>query len=336
MKVFVTGGAGYIGPHTIRRLVQRGHEVSVFDDLSRGHQYVLDKLGLPSKQIHIGSLLNTSEIDAAIQKSQPDAVIHLAGLALVDESALHPALYWSNNVVGSLNLLNSMRNHQINSLVFSSSCSVYGNGSSAPIAEHQQPDPLNPYAFSKWTVEQMISDFHTAYGLSAITFRYFNAAGADDALMFGEDHDPETHLIPLVYKSILDSTYSLKVFGHDYPTADGTCIRDFIHVEDLADAHCLAIERVKMLSASKKAAFTEIFNLGTGRGASIMEIISKCESISGKKARIEISKRRHGDPAVLVADPSHANKTLGWHASHTLDSILESAWKWSRKQSIGT
>lgn len=334
LKILVTGGAGYIGSHTVRELLKHHASISIIDNYSRGHKSFLARLGIESQQIFEGSLQDFDFLNQTLNNIQPDVVIHFAAHALVGESVIKPALYWENNICGTLNLCRAMISARTKNIVFSSSCSVYGNQSNREISETSGLSPLNPYAFSKFASEQLLKDFAKAYSINSTSLRYFNAAGASHDALLGELHDPETHLIPLVFKSILDSAFTLEVFGNDYPTRDGTCIRDYIHVEDLAAAHVLAALRLNEISKKRSAAVSDVYNLGTGKGASVLEIIRSAEQIAKRPSQFRFSPRREGDPASLVANPAAALRELGWQARLDLKSILESAWKWHTRQGL--
>lgn len=318
MKILVTGGAGYIGSHFVKILVQKGYETIVVDNLSRGHIESIH----PDAQFEKADLLESGALSEVISKYKPDAVVHFAALAYVGESVESPSLYYENNVVGSFNLIRACVQNNIKKIVFSSTCSIYGNPETTPIDESQKSNPINPYANTKLTVEKILGDFDTAYGLKFVALRYFNAAGADPDALIGESHNPETHLIPLVLSTAMGMRNKVDVYGNDYDTPDGTCIRDYIHVNDLANAHLKAIEFLKRENRS------EIINLGTGKGFSVMEIINSCESVTAKKINYQITGRRPGDPAILVADNRKAGRLLGWETEFNLDRIISTAWKW--------
>lgn len=316
--ILVTGGAGYIGSHTVRRLLENNYQVTILDNLSRGHaESVPDGVSLLKID-----LLNRSDLLSALQNLQIDAVIHFAAFAYVGESVENPFMYYENNVVGSFNLLSVLQQCGIKNLVFSSTCSIYGNPVRVPIDESQVNAPINPYAKTKLMIEQMLEDAEEAYGLRSVCLRYFNAAGASLSNAIGESHVPETHLIPLVLYTALGHRDKIKVFGTDYPTEDGTCIRDYIHVDDLADAHCLAVD---YLFRGEKST---IINLGTGTGNSVMEVIKATEQVTGLPVAYELVERRAGDPAILVADNTKAVNVLGWKPKYGITEILSSAWKW--------
>lgn len=320
-KILVTGGAGYIGSQTCKTLKSQGYIPVVYDNLSRGHDWAI-KWGPFVK----GNISETERLVRTMNEHQVDAVIHFAAYAYVGESVIHPEMYFENNVGGTLSLLRAMQRSKVDKIVFSSTCATYGIPSTLPITEDHPQNPINPYGESKVMVEKMLRDCAKAWGLKSIALRYFNAAGGDLDGEIGETHDPETHLIPLVIQAGLkDST--IQIFGNDYETNDGTCVRDYVHVQDLAHAHCRALERLQNREAS-----LEVFNLGTGRGYSVLEVIEKTSALLGKKIKKEFGPRRPGDPAVLVADPTKAEKILQWKAQHSdLGTLLKSALRWSQK-----
>ena len=315
--ILVVGGAGYIGSHTVRHLLDKGHEIVVADNLIYGHIEAVDKRATFIK----ADLMDKISLDKIFQENKIDAVVHFAAFAYVGESVQNPEKYYFNNVVGTLNLLRSMREHNVDKIVFSSTCATYGNPQYAPIDELHPQNPINPYGRTKLMIERIFTDYQKAYGLKYIALRYFNAAGASSDGILGESHIRETHLIPLVLKAIKGEISKIKVFGTDYKTPDGTCIRDYIHVEDLATAHALALEKLDE--------HTGCINLGTGIGSSVKEIIMAAEEISGKKCPIEYAPRRQGDPAQLVADARNAKKILGWYPQYTnIIDIIQTAWNW--------
>lgn len=321
MAVLVTGGAGYIGSHTVRKLIDNGIEVVVLDNLSRGHIEAI-----PEK-VHFekADLLDEKVLKNVIGKYNIDSVIHFAAFAYVGESVENPGLYYRNNVVGSFNLIKVISELGIRKFVFSSTCSIYGNPENVPISEKEPANPINPYARTKYMIENILNDFETAHGLKYAALRYFNAAGDSDDGLIGESHDPEPHLIPLVLFTALGKRDSIKIYGDDYDTSDGTCIRDYIHVNDLADAHIRALKFVEKGESS-------VINLGTGNGYSVKEIVDAARRITGREIKSEITGRRAGDPAVLVADNKKAKKLLGWNHEYDLDGILKSAWNWHKNQ----
>jgi UDP-arabinose 4-epimerase len=320
--VLLTGGAGYIGSHTAKALAAKGMTPVVFDNFSRGHREFV-KWG-PAFE---GDLLDPQALKRALREHQPQAVIHFAALAYVGESSLEPERYYRNNVVGTLNLLEAMLEAQVECLVFSSTCATYGIPESIPIREDARQEPINPYGNTKFIVEKMLHDFGAAHGLRSVCLRYFNAAGADLDGDIGEWHDPETHLLPLALAAAAGDTGPLKVLGCDYPTPDGTCIRDFIHVRDLGEAHCLALHYLQKGGASAR------LNLGTGRGHSVLEVIQAVERVTGKSVPVEYAPRRPGDPPVLVAGNGLAGELLGWAPQCSdLETLVASAWAWYQKR----
>lgn len=319
-KVLVTGGAGYIGSHACKALSRRGHDPVAVDNLARGHAAAV-KWG----PLERGDLLDAEFLDDVFVRHRPDAVMHFAAYAYVGESVADPAAYYRNNVVGSINLLDAMKRAGVGAIVFSSTCATYGNPSRTPITEEEVQSPINPYGRSKLAIEHMLADYSGAYGLRGCSLRYFNAAGADPEGEIGEVHDPEPHLIPNVLRAARHGEETLKVFGGDYPTPDGTCIRDFVHVTDLAEAHCLALEHLFAHPG------VSAFNLGSEKGYSVLEVIETVQSEIGLVVPYSIEARRPGDPPVLVADSSRARRELGWRTRYSgLGEILQTAWKWYR------
>ena len=311
------GGAGYIGSHTVKHLLDNGYQVVVADNLVYGHVEAVDKRAT----FEHADLLDIYSLQQLFNKHKIDAVIHFAAFAYVGESVGEPQKYYYNNVVGTMNLLNTMLQHGVKDIVFSSTCATYGEPQYTPIDEQHPQNPINPYGRTKLMIEQIFSDYERAYGLRHIALRYFNAAGCSSDGSIGESHTPETHLIPLVLKAISGERKSISVFGTDYDTPDGTCIRDYIHVEDLALAHRLALEKLKD--------YNGCINLGTGIGTSVKEIIVAAEEVSGKKCPVEYGKRRAGDPARLFADNSKAKEILGWQPKYTnIKDIIQTAWNW--------
>lgn len=316
--ILVTGGAGYIGSHACKALAAAGHTPVVYDNLVHGHRWAV-KWG-PFEE---GDIADRARLNDAFARWNPDAVMHFAAYAYVGESVSDPGKYYRNNVAGSLTLLEAMRDHGIHRMVFSSSCATYGVPHRVPINEAHPQFPINPYGASKLMIERMLEDFGRAHGLRAASLRYFNAAGADFDGDIGEDHEPETHLIPLLLAAA-GQGLAVTLHGSDYDTPDGSCIRDYVHVADLADAHCLALEALDRLPAG----MTPI-NVGTGMGHSVREIIAAVERICGQKIQLNEGPRRVGDPAVLVADAARALLLLGWRPKASgLESILGSAWRW--------
>lgn len=320
-KILITGGAGYVGSQTAKTLFRAGHQVVVFDNLSTGFRKLV-KFG----PLIEGDIRDSALISSTIQKVKPDVVMHFAAKALVGESVENPGLYYDNNVHGSLVLLQSLVQHSPKTkFIFSSTCSLYGV-TDEPISELQSLAPINPYAKSKAMVEEMLADFSAAHDLSYVALRYFNAAGCDPEGEVGELHEPEAHLVPrLLLNSLNPSSYSVTIFGNDYPTNDGTCVRDYVHVEDLAEAHRLSMEYLLKGGAS------DFFNLGTTKGSSVLEVLRMVEKVTGKKLNIPIGPRRPGDPPKLVAGSKKAVGVLGWRPKHDLESIVRSAWAWTEK-----
>jgi UDP-glucose-4-epimerase GalE len=324
MKVLVTGGAGYVGSHAARCLSRAGHEVWIYDNLSEGNRG-----SVPRDRLIVGDLMDRPQLTAILQDRQIDAVMHFAASAYVGVSVVKPADYYQNNVVGTLHLMEAMRSAGVSRLVFSSTCATYGVPDKVPISEDQRQQPINPYGFTKLVIERALADYSVAYGWSYAALRYFNAAGAAAEGDIGEDHDPETHLIPLILQVALGQREEVLVFGDDYPTADGTCIRDYIHVDDLATAHLAALQR---LDAGRQLKL----NLGTGRGFSVREVIDACERNTGQQIRHRIVARRAGDPPMLVADAERARRELDWQPKHTtIETIVETAWRWHRSHPRG-
>ncbi len=321
MRVLVTGGAGYIGSHSIRALAASGHEVLVYDNLSTGFRSLIEGF-----ELIVGDIADRAALSLALRGI--DAVMHFAANAYVGESVMNPRKYFDNNISAALNLLNCAVDSGIRKFVFSSTCAVYGEPRQVPITEQTIPAPINPYGLSKLFIENALRAYDRAYGLKSVCLRYFNAAGADPQGRTGELHDPETHLVPLVLAAAARLQSDLTIFGDDYPTPDGTCIRDYIHVSDLARAHALALDYLVEGEST-------VFNLGTGRGYSVLEIVNTVEKITGLKVPVERRERREGDPPVLVADASKARDVLGWTAEHDLSDIVQHAWSWFQaKQSL--
>ena len=321
IPILVTGGAGYVGSHTCKALAARGYRPIVYDNLVYGHEAAV-KWG----PLEIGDIADRGRLDAVISQHQPQAVMHFAAFTYVGESVADPGKYYRNNVVGTLSLLEAMRDHAIGKLVFSSTAATYGTPDTVPIPETAAKAPINPYGQSKWTAEQMIADFAAAHQLRSAALRYFNAAGADPGGEIGECHDPESHLIPLAMLAVTGDGPPLTLFGDDYSTPDGTCIRDYIHVVDLADAHVRALEQLDRREGA------DAFNLGTGKGASVRQVLEAVAQVAGKPVPHSIGPRRAGDPAELVSDPAKALRELGWApAMSDLDTIVATAWAWHNR-----
>ena len=317
MAVLVVGGAGYIGSHAAHVLRRRGYEVIIYDNLSTGHKNLAEGF-----ELIVGDISDSAKLATVLRRC--DAVMHFAAHAYVGESVENPRKYFHNNVTAALALLDAVMESRVRKFIFSSTCAVYGNPVKVPITESNPRQPVNPYGATKLAFENALEAYSLAYGLRFVSFRYFNAAGADESGKIGENHHPETHLIPLIFQAIQGKRAALEIFGDDYPTPDGTCIRDYIHVNDLADAHVLGLE---YLSKAESAAF----NLGTGKGHSVQEVVASVEKVTGHKVPTHIGPRRAGDPAELVADPSRAESSLNWKAKRSLKEIIASAWKWAQK-----
>jgi len=322
-RVLVTGGAGYIGAHTVKALSEAGYHVTVFDDLSRGHPE-----HIPGIPLIIGLMEDEDALRDVFASYEFDAVIHFAGESQAGESVLKPDKYFRRNVIGGLNLCSAMVRKGVSKLVFSSSAAVYGDPEEIPISEQSPVRPKSPYGESKAFLERALAWYDRAYGLKSVSLRYFNAAGADPGCSMGEEHEPETHLIPLVFRAISAQT-PLTVFGDDYPTPDGTAIRDYVHVTDLAGAHVLALD---FLGKNQDSL---VLNLGSGKGYSVLEIIKEAERVTGKKVPYVLGRRRQGDPAVLVASSGKAVEMLGWRPRlSSLEDIISTAWAWHVKSSM--
>jgi UDP-glucose-4-epimerase GalE len=321
--VLVIGGAGYIGSHAARALKHAGHEVIIFDNLSTGYEFLASGFELVK-----GDILDSQALASPLARA--DAIMHFAAHAYVGESVVNPKKYFRNNVEGGLSLLNTALAAGVKKIIFSSTCAVYGEPAKVPIEENIPRQPVNPYGVSKLFFEQALESYDRAYGFRFASLRYFNAAGADESGEIGELHDPETHLIPLALRAAAGLGPELRVFGSDYPTPDGTCIRDYIHVNDLADAHLKALEHL----AAGKDSFA--VNLGTGNGASVQEVISAVEKVAGKRVPRKNVARRPGDPPALVANPAKAQALLHWKATRGLHDIVTTAWNWMERQREAT
>lgn len=325
MEILVCGGAGYIGSHMVRWLSERRHAVTVLDNLSTGHREAVQWGELVE-----ADLLQPESLEAVFAARRFDAVMHFCARSLVGESVADPYAYYANNVTGTLNLLEAMRRHRVERLVFSSTAAVFGHPQAPLIDEDHPKAPINPYGASKLMVERILADAAQAYGLRSVTLRYFNAAGATPDGCLGEAHLCETHLIPNVLKSVLGTGAPLKVFGDDYATPDGTCVRDYVHVEDLAQAHLLALSHLETRPGA------HAFNLGNGQGFSVAQVIAAVERVTGQRVDYEVAPRRPGDPDSLVASSRRARRGLGWSPLWTdLDTIIESAWRWHGDQGFG-
>jgi len=322
MRILVVGGAGYIGSHMVKLVGDRGVEVVTLDNLSTGHRDAV----LGGELIH-GDIADLDLLDRLFGQGKFDAVMHFASFIRVDESVRDPAKYYRNNVVNTLNLLSAMAARGVKRFIFSSSAAIFGEPEYVPIDEQHPKNPINPYGKSKWMVEQMLADFDRAHGLKSVCLRYFNAAGAHPEGILGERHEPETHLIPLVLQAAAGRRPHVAVYGRDYDTPDGTCIRDYVHVQDLCEAHWLAMKR--LMDGGESAAF----NLGNGSGYSVQAVIDAARRVTGREIRTHYESRRTGDPARLVADASFACKRLGWVPEYAdLETIIRHAWQWERSQ----
>jgi len=314
----VVGGAGYIGSHTAHALRREGHEVIIYDNLSTGYTSLADGF-----ELVIGDISDSTKLAPILNRV--DAVMHFAAYAYVGESVENPRKYFQNNVLGSIALLNAVMDSSVRKFIFSSTCAVYGVPLKVPMAEDNPRLPVNPYGSSKLAFEFALESYARAYGLRFVAFRYFNASGANENGQIGEMHDPETHLIPAVFEAIKGKRPALQIFGDDYPTPDGTCVRDYIHVSDLAEAHVLGLD---CIDSGESAAL----NLGTGRGYSVKEVISTIEKVTGQEVPWLLAPRRPGDPPALIADPSRAEKMLNWKAKRSLEEIVSTAWKWAERK----
>jgi UDP-glucose 4-epimerase len=325
LAILVTGGAGYIGSHTVLYLNQQGEEVIVLDNLQKGH---ID--AVQNAKFYQGELKNESLLDEIFTSNQIDSVIHFAANSLVGESVEKPLEYYENNVIGSYHLIKKMVEHNVKNIVFSSTAATYGNPVKVPIQENDPTVPTNPYGDTKLAIEKMLKWADGAYGLKSVCLRYFNAAGADPEGKIGEDHTPESHLIPIVLQAALGQRENVAIFGDDYPTEDGTCIRDYIHVLDLAAAHYLAL---KKLHETEKSG---VYNLGNGTGFSVKQVIDTCRKVTGKDIAAIMATRRAGDPAVLIASSEKAQTELGWIPKYpTLEEIVSHAWNWHKHHPNG-
>lgn len=320
--ILITGGAGYIGSHCTLDFINNNYECVILDNLKEGH-----KEAILTENFEHADLSDIEALRTVFNKYKIDAVVHFAAFAYVGESVTNPQKYYYNNVVNTLNLLQVMKENNVNKIVFSSTCATYGNPEYTPIDENHSQNPINPYGQSKLMIEKILNDYDTAYGLKYIALRYFNAAGAAEDASIGESHRIETHLIPLILKVATGERNVIKIFGSDYDTPDGTCIRDYIHVNDLAKAHRLAVE--KLLNGNK----SDVFNLGVGKGYSVKEIIGTCKQVTGVNINKEIAPRRPGDPPVLIASNKKAKNLLGWEPDYVnIEEIIQTAWSWEKNK----
>lgn len=316
--ILVAGGAGYIGSHMVALLVKRGYEVIVADNLRTGHWQAVKG----AKKLYVGDLRDNAFLEQVFSENDIDGVINFAAFSLVGESVTNPLKYYGNNVEGAVSLLSAMKTHGVDKMVFSSTAATYGEPEKQPIEEHDRTEPTNPYGATKLAIENMLKWCDRAYGIRYAALRYFNAAGSDTETGIGEDHDPESHLIPLVMKTALGQRDHIGIFGEDYPTADGTCVRDYIHVNDLAEAHLLALEYLAGGGSS------DVFNLGSGDGYSVKEIIETARRVTGREIKATVEPRRAGDPSVLIASNKKAAEVLGWKPVRGLEQIISDAWAW--------
>ncbi|MFZ0212757.1 MAG: UDP-glucose 4-epimerase GalE [Candidatus Acidiferrales bacterium] len=319
MNILVTGGAGYIGSVCTEMLIDRGHAVIALDDLSEGHREAVD----PRAEFCPVNLHDQAALDSVFRDHPIDAVMHFAALCLVEESVKKPSVYYRANVAAGINLLDAMLRHGVKRIIFSSTAATYGEPEKNPIPEEHPTKPINPYGASKLLFERVLAEFKSNSGLEYVTMRYFNAAGASKK--YGEDHNPETHILPILFQVALGQRQAFHIFGADYPTADGTCVRDYVHIIDIAEAHALAVERISEFAG-------RVFNLGNSRGYSVREVIETVERISGRKIAVNTSPRRAGDPASLVASSERARRELGWEPRFSsLESIVATAWAWKQR-----
>jgi UDP-glucose 4-epimerase len=320
-KILITGGAGYVGSHTVKELLKLGYSTLVLDNLTNGHRELVC-----GGELIEGDLQDSVLLQNIFSRHSIEAVMHFAAFAYVGESVTDPGKYYRNNVCGTLNLVEAMLKARVNKIIFSSTCSTYGHPQEIPITEKHLQNPVNPYGGSKLMVERILRDFEQSHALKSVIFRYFNAAGADPEAQIGEWHEPETHLIPLVLDVAAGKQKAVKIFGTDYDTDDGTCIRDYIHVTDLADAHILGL---KHLQTGQKS---EVFNLGNGQGYSVRQVIESAKKITGRQIEVQKAPRRPGDPATLVGSAEKARTILGWKTRFpTLETIIGTAWQWHQK-----
>lgn len=319
--ILVTGGAGYIGSHMVRYMLKSGYAPVVLDNLVYGHKEALPQ----DVPLYVGDIGDKALVKKICRDHGVVAAMHFSAYAYVGESVNDPAKYYDNNFVRTVAFLNALREAKVQYFIFSSTCATYGATDKPRLVEDHPQNPINPYGMTKLMVEKVLADYDRAYGLKYVALRYFNAAGADDSAQIGESHDPETHLIPLALRTLYKDT-ALQLFGTDYPTPDGTCVRDYIHVNDLADAHLRSLEYLFRNNTSN------FFNLGSENGYSVREIIAMCEKVSGKKVRYTEVPRRAGDPPVLVGDSRKAQEVLGWKAQYSLEKIIATAWNWEQQK----
>jgi len=328
--ILITGGAGYIGSHSVIKFVEKGYDVVIFDNLETGHLETVDTLQtIGNVKFFKGDLRNIDDLRNLFQKYNIDAVIHFAAFSLVGESVENPAKYYRNNVFGTLNLLDVMLENNVKNIILSSTCATYGEPEYVPIDEKHPQNPINPYGNTKFVIEKILEDYDMAYDLKSIKLRYFNVSGCDEKIRVGEWHEPESHLIPNILKSAVNTGKIFKIFGDDYNTPDGTCIRDYVNVEDLAEAHLCAYEYLK------KEKISNAFNIGTEFGNSVKEIFDICEKVTGKRIKVEVVERRSGDPDMLYSNSSKARSILNWKPKRTIEQSISSAYKWELKNKKG-
>jgi len=323
MHILVTGGAGYIGSIAINKLI-KDHKVTVFDNFSTGNKLLLHK----KANFYQGDLRTLSEVTTVFEQEKIDAVMHFAAFSQVGESVKNPQKYFENNVGGSKNLLDAMMVFGVKKIIFSSTAAIFGEATEIPIAEEASKEPTNPYGESKLEIEKLLEKYDKEHDLKYVALRYFNAAGAAEDGSCGEMHDPETHLIPLILKTAKGERESIRIFGTDYPTPDGTCVRDYIHVEDLAEAHMLALDFLQREGNS------ENFNLGSQQGYSVREVIEECKKVTQKDFLVEEAERRAGDPAILIASSQKIREKIGWQAKRSLTEMVRDAWEWEREKYV--
>ena len=325
--ILVTGGAGYIGSHTALKFLENNNDIIIFDSLENGHIEFIDFLKTRGNVTFVkGDLKNLDEINKLFDNYKIDTVLHFAGYIQVEESVQNPEKYYTNNIVGTLNLLKAMLSHEVKKIIFSSTCATYGEPQYTPLDEQHPQNPASPYGETHLIIEKILKDYDKAYGLKSIILRYFNVIGSEDNARIGEWHTPETHLVPNILKSSLDEDREFKIYGDNYNKPDGTCIRDYVNVNDLAQAHLLAY---KYLNRENKS---DVFNIGTENGISVKEIFDICEKVIGKKIPVKIVEKRVGDVEKLYANPTKAKNILGWKPTHSLEIGIQTAYKWEKKK----
>ena len=323
--ILVTGGAGYIGSHCSLALLEQNYNVVILDNFSTGHLEIIETLKkYGNVKFYQCDLLELSQLDIIFKENNIDAVVHFAAFSQVAESVINPQKYYMNNICGTLNLLKIMLDNNVKQIVFSSTAATYGEPKYIPIDETHPQEPINPYGKTKLFIEQIMDDYDKAYGLKSVRLRYFNVAGADKQARVGEWHEPETHLIPNILKSTFDKGQTFKMFGDDYETKDGTCVRDYIDIEELVNAHILSLQYLN------NGGKTNFFNLGTNNGNSVKEVFSTCEQVTNQKIAVEIMPRREGDPAILIADNKKAKEVLGWEQTKSLTESIKCAYEWEK------